>query len=133
MDVGAKAHQAAWSVDGGGEPAGGRFAAIGGGEAVFPQQDLDGGRGGVVRQWQVQGRHTGGVDDQRSGVDARRDRGHARDFALGQEQAAGRDEHPFAVVHAVCRETVEGETGLRDGQAGAGFDRVDNEFGEGGH
>jgi hypothetical protein len=36
-------------------------------------------------------------------------------------------------VHAVGRETVAGETGFRDGQAGAGFDRVDNEFGEGGH
>ena len=86
-----------------------------------------------MRQRQVQGWHAGGVDNQRCGVDARRDRGHARDFALGQKQTVGRDEHPFAVVHAACRKAVEGQMGLRDGQAGAGFDRVDNEFGEGGH
>ena len=133
VDVGAKAHQAAWSPDGSGEPVGGRVAAIGGRDAVFPQQHLDGGRGVVVRQCQVQGRHAGGVDDQRCGVDARRDRGHARDFALGQEQTVGRNEHPFAVVHTVGREAVESKTGFRDGQAGAGFDRIDNEFGEGGH
>jgi len=133
VDIGAKAHQAAWGVEGGGEPTGGRVAAIGGGEAVFPEQDLDRFCGGVVRPWQVQGRHAGGVDDQLCSVDARRDRGHVRHFALGQEQAVGRDEHPFAVVYAVGREAVEGKTGLRDGQAGAGFDRVDNEFGEDGH
>lgn len=133
VDVGAKAHQAAWGVEGGGEPAGGRVAAIGGGDAVFPEQHVDRFCGGVVREGQVQGWHAGGAGDQLCGIDARRDRGHARDFALGQEQAVGRDEHPFAVVHAVGRDAVEGETGFRDGQAGTGFDRVDNEFGEGGH
>ena len=81
----------------------------------------------------MQGWHAGGAGDQLCGIDAWRDRGHARDFALGQEQAVGRDEHPFAVVDAIGRETVEGRTGFGDGQAGAGFDGVDNEFGEGGH
>jgi hypothetical protein len=133
VNVGAKAHQAAWGVEGGCEPAGGRVAAIGGGDAVFPEQNLDRFCGGIMCQWQVQGLHAKGLDDQLCGFDARRDRGHARHFALGQEQAVGRDEHPFAVVHAVGREAVEGKTGFRDGQAGAGFDRVDNEFGEGGH
>lgn len=133
VDVGAKAHQAARGVEGGGEPAGSRVAAIGGGEAVFPQQNLDSRCGGVVRERQVQGWHAGGAGDQLCGIDAWRDRGHARHFALGQEQAVGRDEHPFAVVHAVGRDAVEGQMGLRDGQAGAGFDRVDDEFGECGH
>ena len=133
VNVGAKAHQAAWGFEGGGEPAGGRIAAIGGGDAVFPEQNLDRFCGGIVREWQMQGLHARGVGDQGCCLNARRDRGHARDFALGQEQAVGRHQHPFAVVHAICGEAVEGKTGFGDGQAGAGFDRVDNEFGEGGH
>ena len=86
-----------------------------------------------MRERQVQGWHAGRAHLDRILQDARRDQRHARVLALGQELAALGDQHPLAVMHAAGNQARDEELRLGHGNAGAGLDRVDEQFGNGGH
>jgi len=119
------------------EPGGGSVVAVVGAQAVIP--DVHAARGRRLRigprQRQFQRRHAGEGQRQRVGVQGGGDQRHARKITLRHVAAVGIDHHPFAVDDFCIGsgQAGRGQQRLRQRQAGAGFDRVEDEFGQDGH